>query len=94
MRNADHYGRIESRLFKSYFDFNWNGPMVQGEARIGLIWESNGKFLQANGLVGFGTSNRRKGYPASIPLIPLFPLFRPLSTTSQISSAKLSLSLA
>ena len=25
--------------------------MVQGEARIGLIQESNGKFLQANGLV-------------------------------------------
>jgi hypothetical protein len=29
--------------------------MVQGEARIGLIWESNGKFLQANGLVGRDT---------------------------------------
>jgi hypothetical protein len=52
--NADLYGRIKLRLFRSYFDFNLCGDFAQGRSGIGVIWRLNGKFQQVNGL-GLGS---------------------------------------
>jgi len=50
LANADLYGRIKCRLFRSYFDFSLNRYFMQGRSGIGWIWQLNGKFRQAKGL--------------------------------------------
>src|ERR1700731_4380620 len=50
MCKYDRKGRVQFRLFRSYFDSNRTLSFMQGEARIGLIWPANGNFLQVNGL--------------------------------------------
>src|ERR1700674_4367 len=50
LANADLYGRIKFRLFRSYFDFSLNGYFTQGRSGIGWIRQLNGKFRQAKGL--------------------------------------------
>ena len=50
MSNGDLNDRIKTRLFRSHFNSNRRGYFAQARSGIGLIWRSNGKFQQANGL--------------------------------------------
>src|ERR1700686_2789803 len=95
--NADLYGRVQIRLFKSYFNTKWKNRFAQAEAGICLDYWSNGNFRQVNGLAAYAYLEIQHNFQPSANCLSFRLILgapSPFRTSPQISSAKFSSSFA